>query len=75
MDEYRFRPGSGFLGHLRLEPPNVGAELIDVTLGIDSSAICTWLGGTAASVALSSSDLTRLFAAESVVGLGASVAG
>jgi len=41
-----------------LEPPNAGAELIDVTLGIDSSAICTWLADTDTSIALSSLDLT-----------------
>ena len=45
-DEYRFRPGSDFLGHFRLEPPIAGAELIDVTLGVDSRALCTWLAGT-----------------------------
>ncbi|WP_211978358.1 hypothetical protein [Brevibacterium sp. W7.2] len=46
MDEYRFMPGSDFLGHFRLEPPIAGAELIGVTLGVDSRALCTWLAGT-----------------------------
>lgn len=42
MTAYSFRPGSGFLGYSRLVPPSSGAELLDVSLGCGSTAVCTW---------------------------------
>lgn len=43
MDEYRFRPDSELLGCTRLSPPMPGAELLDVSLGVGATAVCTWL--------------------------------